>query len=370
MPNLNKDALEIWNSLRPMIDKEIERRTMGMVQRRKMKVTTAPSISTGTIGVTEAFGTEMHIPFATNLISATVGDMVWVEFMYGATNAFASMFASANEKDWDVAGGLSVGGNARISGNLDVSGSASMQNTTVNGVLDVTTRRCSATLSSAGWYRVLHYAASSANDASGYKGAILHLDVTRGYTNAANEAHGIDLDLVYGKIAFIGEKSVSNSQLIDKVRYNTNGANGYVDIHYTGANANSVAVYFSVAADVTEQAKFTAGTLAAVADSPSGETVQTIYNFSADKSPGGFGAKTEVTTFPFTATTDGLFFVTLRAVAQGRLLASWPGIFICDGYQSADGYINGTFPVEQGTVLQAPTTLNVYDPMYYWYPLG
>ena len=142
----------------------------------------------------------------------------------------------------------------------------------------------SATLSSAGWYRVLTYAASSANDASGYKGAVLHMDVTRGYTNAANEAHGIDLDLVYGKIAFIGEKSVTNSQLIDKVRYNTNGANGYVDIHYTGASANSVTACFSVAADPTEQAKFTAGTLAAVADAPAGETVRTTYEFASNTS--------------------------------------------------------------------------------------
>lgn len=160
-------------------------------------------------------------------------------------------------------------------------GTVVLGNTDVNAPYG---KSVSATLSSAGWYRVLHYAASSANDASGYKGAILHLDVTRGYTNAANEAHGIDLDLVHGKIAFIGEKSVSNSQLIDKVRYNTNGADGYVDIHYTVASANPVTVCFSVAADATEQAKFTAESLQAVADSPSGETVLTTYSFQ-DNTP-------------------------------------------------------------------------------------
>ena len=157
-------------------------------------------------------------------------------------------------------------------------GTVVLGNTDVNAPYG---KSVSATLSSAGWYRVLHYAASSANDASGYKGAILHLDVTRGYTNAANEAHGIDLDLVHGKIALIGEKSVSNSRLIDKVRYNTNGADGYVDIHYTGASANPVAVCFCVAADATEQAKFTAESLQAVADSPAGETVVTTHSFSA-----------------------------------------------------------------------------------------
>ena len=92
MPNLNKDALEIWNSLRPMIDKEIERRTRGMVQRRKAKVTTAPNGSV--IGVTEAFGPEISIPYISSMSSAQVGDVVWVEFMYGATNSFVSMYAN------------------------------------------------------------------------------------------------------------------------------------------------------------------------------------------------------------------------------------------------------------------------------------
>lgn len=92
MPNLNKDALDIWNALRPMIDKEIERRTVGMVQRRKAKVTTAPANSL--IGVTEAFGPEIFVPYVSSMANAQVGDVVWVEFMYGATNSFVSMYAN------------------------------------------------------------------------------------------------------------------------------------------------------------------------------------------------------------------------------------------------------------------------------------
>lgn len=92
MPNLNKDALDIWNALRPMIDKEIERRTIGMVQRRKAKVTTAPANSL--IGVTEAFGNEIFVPYVSSMENAQVGDVVWVEFMYGATNSFVSMYAN------------------------------------------------------------------------------------------------------------------------------------------------------------------------------------------------------------------------------------------------------------------------------------
>ena len=149
--DLNGESLAIWNNLKPMIDEEIKNRTRGMVQRRKAKVTTAPSLSTGKIGVTEPFCAEYFVPFSTNMISASVGDSVWVEFMYGASNAFVSMFASADEKDWYVAGNLSVIGDAGIDGDLGVSGSTSVQNITVNGVLDVTNRRCDASLSSIGW---------------------------------------------------------------------------------------------------------------------------------------------------------------------------------------------------------------------------
>lgn len=92
MADLNKQALDMWNAMKPMIDKEIENKTRSMVQRRKAKVTTAPNGSV--IGVTEAFGPEMSIPYISSMSSAQVGDVVWVEFMYGATNSFVSMYAN------------------------------------------------------------------------------------------------------------------------------------------------------------------------------------------------------------------------------------------------------------------------------------
>ena len=156
--------------------------------------------------------------------------------------------------------------------------------------VDVTQRRGYGTLSSAGWYRAIKYSASSANDANGYKGAVLHLDVVRDYDNTANETHSIDLNLVYDKIEFNNEVSVSKSQGIDKVRYTNNGAYGYVDVHYSLSTANDVTVCFSVAADATEQAKFTAESLQAVADSPSGETVLKTHTFAAtSKTPVEYG---------------------------------------------------------------------------------
>ena len=138
----------------------------------------------------------------------------------------------------------------------------------------------SASLSSAGWYRAVKYTASNANDANGYSGAIVHLDLSRSYVNTANEAHSIDLALVNGYIKFVGEKSVSNSLGIDKVRYTKNGSVGYIDVHYKLANANKVSVAFIVGADETEQQKFTAETLQAVNDAPSGETIVTTYELS------------------------------------------------------------------------------------------
>lgn len=204
----------------------------------------------------------------------------------------------------------------------------------------------SATISSAGWYRVLHYAASSANDASGYKGAILHLDVTRGYTNAANEAHGIDLDLVHGKIAFIGEKSVSNSRLIDKVRYNTNGADGYVDIHYTGASANHVTVCFCVAADATEQAKFTAESLQAVADAPTGETVLATYGFTANG----------IRTVALTSAHSSVTINAQKAVRSGNVVSLWVDFTLSASISGYD-YLIYT------PAVATDTNALVYDPL-------
>lgn len=106
MADLNKQSLEIWKSMQPMIDREIKEMTRSMVQRRKAKVTTAPSSVTKKIGVTEPFCSEMSVPFLPGVANATVGDVVWVDFMYGASNAFVSMYA--NISDTQGGGGSNV----------------------------------------------------------------------------------------------------------------------------------------------------------------------------------------------------------------------------------------------------------------------
>ena len=254
--DLNGQSLAIWNNLKPMIDEEIKSQTKGMVQRRKAKVTTAPSLSTGTIGVTEPFGTEYFIPFNTNLTTASVGDFVWVEFMYGATNAFASMYASADTKDW------TVGGDANIMGNA-----------TINGVLDVTPRRCYAWLSSPGWYRVMKLTGSNIYEAEGAGGFIVDFNITRNVDTANNEAHKISLMATWGNIKFINEQSVSNVLGITKIRTTNSGSNLFVDVYYGMSTGNTVTVAFNVTCYDGDEGKFASQPFTGVDPSPAGETV-------------------------------------------------------------------------------------------------
>ena len=295
MPDLNSDALGIWEHLKPAIDKEIEQKTRGMVQRRKMKVTTAPSISTGTIGVTEAFGTtEMVIPFATNLISATVGDMVWVEFMYGATNAFASMFASADEKDWDVAGDL-----------------------TVHGVLDVTKRRCHATLSSAGWYRVLKCQPPIAYY---YSGIIIKFYIS--VYGSQSSAHEISLAVTRNDGArFYGEHSANFQEYVEAIRATSDGTNLFVDIKWNRAVERDVTIYFDAFPDIDWQPYITAQSLQGVAPSPDGETVLGAEYTFAENTYNGMRYYRE-TVSSITIGSNGFATMTMPSQIVGRKIVN------------------------------------------------
>lgn len=149
---------------------------------------------------------------------------------------------------------------------------------TFNGVLDVTQRRCYASLSSAGWYRVL------ANRASERAGQAFEIELTinRAYGGSNNETHRILLQAVWDNIKFVDEKSLSNALGIDKIRYTYKSGYGYVDIHYSLSTSNYVAVDFNVNVRPDRQNGFTANSLEAVADAPSGETVLTTYEFKAN----------------------------------------------------------------------------------------
>lgn len=246
MSDLNKEALDVWGALKPMIDQEISSRTQGMVQRRKAKVTTAPSLVTNTIGVTEAFGDEMFLPFVSNMISAKVGDFVWIEWMYGATNAFVSSYAAVDDKNVSVA-----------------------------GVLDVVSRRCYATLSSAGWYRVMQ--------SKDVAGTIIDFRIGRPYDANPAEAHKISFYTAgSGKSSFLDETSDTNTLCVDKIRATYGGGFMYFDVHYNTSSANEVLVYFDVYGKGQANGTSIAMGLASVANAPTGETVLTEYTFAAN----------------------------------------------------------------------------------------
>lgn len=78
-------SLKIWRTLQPMVRKEITKGTESSIKSKKMVVTTAFNASTKTVGVTEAFGTEIQVPVSgvINPNSLTVGTAVWVIALHG-----------------------------------------------------------------------------------------------------------------------------------------------------------------------------------------------------------------------------------------------------------------------------------------------
>lgn len=142
--------------------------------------------------------------------------------------------------------------------------------------LDITTRRCYATLSSEGWYRVCKTADIS--------GTIIDFSIGRPYGSSPAEAHRISFYVVGGgKSAFLNETSDSNTLLVDKIRCTNGGEFSYFDIHYTASSSNQVLVYFDVSGKGQENQSTVAEQLQIVADSPSGETVLTEYTFATNR---------------------------------------------------------------------------------------
>lgn len=155
-------------------------------------------------------------------------------------------------------------------------------NVTFNGVMDVTPRRCYATLSSAGWYRVFNVTGGLGRAGSSFS---ITLHIGRAYNSTNNELHTVTLIANYDNQEFSFEVSKSNTLGITKVRYTGDGSNdGYIDIYYNLTDENFVYVDFDVHCR-PENAYLTqcnAVTPTAVATSPSGETVLAEYTFVAN----------------------------------------------------------------------------------------
>lgn len=91
---MNEASLKIWEVLRPMIQKEIQRCTESCVKSKKMVVTTTYNATSKTVGVSEAFGNEIQVPVSgiINPNSLIVGTAVWVVAPHGSwSNALVWM---------------------------------------------------------------------------------------------------------------------------------------------------------------------------------------------------------------------------------------------------------------------------------------
>lgn len=99
----DNEAVKIVNALKPFIKKWYDEWGRSCIRCKKMTVTTAPD--NGVIGVTDAFGSEIFIPFKSNLSSANVGNVVWCKWMF---DNMQTLYADSIVGDMDVGGGSNI----------------------------------------------------------------------------------------------------------------------------------------------------------------------------------------------------------------------------------------------------------------------
>lgn len=176
--------------------------------------------------------------------------------------------------------------------------------------VDILPRRCYATLTSAGWYRVMKYTADNQNLALGMVGAVIDFTLTRQRSSSGEDNHSIKMMMVKDDVVFRDEvsHSLSGYQRLTKIRYTNVGNIGYVDIYYAGGTSH-VSVDFVVHTRPEIQSAFTAESLQAAS---TGETLVVEHSFSAETR--GYATATKdsnfsASTFTLTATRRGDFIV-------------------------------------------------------------
>lgn len=142
----------------------------------------------------------------------------------------------------------------------------------------------SATRSAAGWYRVMTHTGAFPD------GSIIKFKIGR---NQNGECHEIDL-LVPHDEAFMNETSKTGTDFgVTKIRVTADANNRHVDVYMALSVSSLLSVAFEPSGTIT-QTNVTAGTLQAVADAPTGETVRTEYVFArnthiSDSVAGSYG---------------------------------------------------------------------------------
>lgn len=129
-----------------------------------------------------------------------------------------------------------------------------------------------ATLSESGWYRVLTHTGSIPD------GGIIKFKIGR---NQNGECHIIDLLAPY-TYKFLNEvSSTGTNHGITKIRLTIRTGFVSIDVYYALATTCTLCVDF-VTAGTIKTSNITVNNLQSVADAPSGETVNTTYNFNAN----------------------------------------------------------------------------------------
>ena len=127
----------------------------------------------------------------------------------------------------------------------------------------------SATLSTAGWYRVC-------------KTANLSGSILKFYLATVNVAETHECDLMVSGTAtkFANEISVCTHVYIDKIRCTYSGSDLFIDVHYNTANSNIVKIGVTAYGKASDNNVTIPSNLVGVNDAPSGETVLSTFYFN------------------------------------------------------------------------------------------
>ena len=231
-----------------------------------------------------------------------------------------------------------------VNGDVSASGDVS-----VNGVLDVTPLRSTATISTAGWYRLTSCSLS---------GSIIRASV------GVNSAQSIDFTVYIAsstavKIVY---DSVSVSSAFDRIRVNLGDGKFHIDLHKTNNSTLNARVDLFPAGSAKEQNALTQAGFSAVGDSPASETelthiaVSKNVPISSPTSLMAYGTIVNSTTFTYTATEPCWFYYVpvLQAGSSGAFEVQLNGVVLAS-YTSGEAIgVNVAaipVPMQMGDVL-------------------
>lgn len=160
-------------------------------------------------------------------------------------------------------------------------------NAQFDGTVDIVNRRADASLSSAGWYNIIKFNIGSSTDVKFATAVFANIRLGTTYNNTSNCVHECTMVATYGtNPRFMYEKSRTNANIIDKIRYRYDANNvGWIDVHYTESSSNDVWMTFDVGSYNSTQKYWLSQNFVAVADAPStggtADTILTTHNFLA-----------------------------------------------------------------------------------------